>query len=899
MSALPPSQYSQQALDAEARFEAMLSMHEDGIMIIDGAGRIRHVNDALRHLLGAETSQLLGHAIQEFIPADLGERVLQCLSSSEGLGTPDAPVAFRLQRWDGSSVEVEANGRRVMQGPDAWLAVVVRPAATRRQLEFALDASRQRLRSTFDALAEGVVVQDREGRIVDSNAAASSILGLDADQIVGRTSLDARWGAVHEDGSAFAGDMHPAMITLRTGRAFQEVVMGVHRPDGALKWLSINAVPLIDATQTVVGAVTSFFDITERKANERALEAQRALNERIIETSPFGICIYDEHGDCLAANPAMARDIGASLPQVRAQNYHRLASWKTTGFHDLALRALECDEPLSLAAPAVTSFGKSAWLELTCRALDLGGRRGLMVVTRDLTEARRAEDELQRSEIKYRTLVQQATDGIFVATPDGRYTEVNDAGCRMVGYSRAEILRMCIGDLVEPEDLRRRPIQYERMRNNMPVLSERNLRRKDGSILVAEISGSALPDGNFLGIVRDIGQRRAAEEAMRAQAVAERSDKAKSEFVSRMSHELRNPLNAILGYSELFQHDREGVLSGEQEARIGHIRRAGRHLLQLIDDLLSMSRIEAGAVRLELQSLDVRALMAEAIAELAPAAARADVRLTLQLPTSAPLYIRADPTRLLQVMTNLVSNAVKYNRAGGTVTVKAQAQGDRMEVSVADDGPGMSSPQLQRLFRPFDRLGREGTDVEGTGIGLVITRGLVNLMGGHLSVTSVPESGSEFVVNLPRGLPPDTPDPAGATPPAACRRDDVKGRVVYIEDDEVNRLLMQSYLSLRPNVQLTLARDGVSGIRAAQDVAPDVVLIDMTLPDMNGLDVLRMLRTRAGPRRIFCVAVSGNAMLDDIAAADAAGIDAYLTKPVSAWDLLSKLDELLAPGHEG
>jgi PAS domain S-box-containing protein len=685
------------------------------------------------------------------------------------------------------------------------------------------------------------------------------------------------------------------MITLRSGELSQDVVMGVHKPDGTLTWISINAVPLFDASRTVTGVVTSFFDITQRKANDRALGAERELNRRIIETSPFGICIYDEHGDCLAANPAMARDLGASLTQVLAQNYHRIASWKDSGLHDLALAALEGDAPLTTAGPVVTSFGKEAWLELTFRALDLGGHQGLMVVTRDLTEAKHAQQVLEQNEIKYRTLVQQASDSIFIAAPDGRYTEVNDAGCRMIGYAREEILAMRMQDLLLPDDLQARPIQYERLRSGDPVLSERRLRCKDGAIVLAEINACLLPDGNFLGIARDIGARKAAEEALRAKEVAEQSNRAKSDFVSRMSHELRTPLNAILGYSELLQIDPQLPLRDEQREQVQRIRNAGQHVLKLIEDLLDVSRIEAGVVKLALEDFDLRDVLQEVLAELEPAASSGGIQLSLQLPWQTGLFVHADRTRLRQVVANLVSNAVKYNRAGGNVTVRAAASGERLRLSVIDSGPGMTQEQLQRLFQPFDRLGREDSKVEGTGIGLVIARSLVDLMGGQLSVHSEPGRGSEFVVDLPGARRAVARPDIARVAPIASARTDVRGRVLYIEDDEVSRLLMGAYLALRPNVELTLAKDGASGVQAAESSMPDVVLIDMSLPDMGGLDVLRALRTRTSLGCVPCVAVSGHAMPDDIAAAKAAGIDGYLTKPLSALNLLSMLDDLL-PG---
>ncbi|HVO06648.1 MAG TPA: PAS domain S-box protein [Burkholderiaceae bacterium] len=881
--------------DCQARWNALLEVSLDGAWVFDREGRVRHANPAMCRLLDREAGDVLGHAVYEFLPTDTAEAVRHRLATLDPTRPPWPLSELRVLRRDGSVVEVEAAGRLVRQGDDVCVVAVARPLAQRRQMESALDTTKQRLRSTFDALAEGVVVQDAAGRIVDFNPAACRILGLDADQLAGRTSIDPRWRAVHEDGSPYSGDTHPAMKTLRTGRPSREDVMGLHKPDDSLRWISINSQPLLDADRAIVGVVTSFSDITERKAVHRELESERQLSHRIIETSPFGICIYDEEGNCLAANPAMARDIGASLAQVLAQNYHRIESWKRSGLYELALRALETDVPLTMGGPVTTSFGKRAWLELTCRALDLGGRRGLMLVTRDLSEAKLAQQALEQSEILYRSVVQQASDGIFIAGQDGRYTEVNDAGCRMLGYTRDELLAKRMGDLIDAEDLQRMPLQVDRLRAGEPVLIERRMRRKDGSVLQVEISARMLPGGQFFGTVRDIGQHKAAEEALRAKVVAERSNRAKSEFVSRMSHELRTPLNAILGFSELLQIDPHHSLEPAQKAKLEHVRKAGHHLLTLIDDLLDLSRIETGAMKLQIEDLDVREVVREALDDLRASADAMGVRLLLEVPAGAAPSARGDRTRLRQVVANLVSNAIKYNRPGGTATVRLARIEEWVRLTVIDDGPGMTPQQLRGLFQPFNRLGREASGVEGTGIGLVITHNLLELMGGALTVRSEPGHGSEFIVDLPAAQPGcAVPVAPASVPLAVSTRADIGGRVLYIEDDEVNRVLMEAYLALRPNVELVMAVDGKSGIQAALTAAPDVVLIDMSLPDMHGLDVLRALRSSPLGRRLPCIAISADAMLEDIAAARAAGMDAYLTKPLGIAELLSTLDATLS-----
>jgi signal transduction histidine kinase len=378
-----------------------------------------------------------------------------------------------------------------------------------------------------------------------------------------------------------------------------------------------------------------------------------------------------------------------------------------------------------------------------------------------------------------------------------------------------------------------------------------------------------------------------------AKEAAELASAAKSQFLSRMSHELRTPLNAILGFSEVLQLDARAPLTPEQSLRVEQIRRSGGHLLLLIDDLLDVARIETGSLRLQIDDLDLLGAVGDVLAELkAPADARG-VRIVVQVPAAGSCAVRGDATRMRQVLLNLVSNAIKYNRPGGSVTVTVGPLDARVRVSVADTGLGMDERQLKSLFEPFNRLGRQTSGVEGTGIGLVITKSLVELMGGELSVRSRPGEGSEFAFTLA----PATGRGAASSPPnagaAGVLRTDIAGRVLYIDDDEVNRLLMQAYFSLRPGVHLTLADSGRSGIAAALASSPDLILIDMVMPDMTGSQVLQEIRAHDALRATPCIAVSANAMPQEAHAALALGFEAYLTKPLPAGVLLAEIDRFL------
>jgi hypothetical protein len=415
-----------------------------------------------------------------------------------------------------------------------------------------------------------------------------------------------------------------------------------------------------------------------------------------------------------------------------------------------------------------------------------------------------------------------------------------------------------------------------------------------------------------IGVNWDVTDNRTAEAVRQEREIALRESQAKSKFLARMSHELRTPLNAVLGFSQLLLDEETAADDGTatRRRRLEHILSAGQHLLHLINDVLDLASLEGGEVRIELQPLALAPLVAETLPLLGPLRNARPVTLRTD---GLELLVLADATRLRQVLLNLLSNAIKYNREGGEVAIEARQRGDTAIVRVADTGLGMSDQQLRHLFEPFNRLGIDGGAIEGTGIGLAIVKSLVERMGGSVHVDSTLGKGSVFELRLQAGgaaggnsgaaagRAPPLPAAASAAPataaPTAVPGTGRRCTLLYIEDNPVNAIIVSELLARRSDLVLHVAVDGADGVAQAAALQPDLILLDMQLPDCDGFEVLRRLRATPATEATPCIALSANAMPEDIERALRAGMADYWTKPLDFSVFIAALDGMFAKAN--
>lgn len=505
--------------------------------------------------------------------------------------------------------------------------------------------------------------------------------------------------------------------------------------------------------------------------------------------------------------------------------------------------------------------------------------------------------ELMKQSKRNAAIVNAAIDGFFMADMQGCLRDCNEVYCEMLGYTQEEMVTLHITDIVDATDSAG-PMSL-RIQTALECGHDRfdtRHRRKDGSWVDVEVNVTVAQIGSeafFFAFVHDITVRKQNEVSLiNAKEEAERANNAKSRFLSRMSHELRTPMNAIIGFGQLLESDTAYPLAPDQLDSVKEILNAGNHLLELINEVLDLARIESGRLDFTLEPVKVSPLVKESVTLLQPLINSRQITVKLDLDGDCSIWV--DRLRMRQILLNLLSNAIKYNRHAGSIRIGCLHYKERVRITMSDTGKGIPADKLSVLFKPFERLESAYDSVEGSGIGLALSKKLTEAMNGTIGVESFPDQGSLFWVDFPRVNDGESVAASGSAADVVLAESaKVSSTVLYMEDNPANLRLVQKIIGKYSGLVLLDAHLGKLGLEIAKTRHLDLILLDINLPDMDGFEILRELQANPATRDVPVLAISANAMARDIKRGLEAGFAGYLTKPLDIPKFLAVIDSQL------
>jgi PAS domain S-box-containing protein len=672
----------------------------------------------------------------------------------------------------------------------------------------------------------------------------------------------------------------------------------VRRKDGSAMWFENRVLGVLDEKGALTGFTGVFRDIDRQIVAGGELRASEERFRLLAEHASDVVVQLDADGLLRWLSPSTEQILGHRIADLVGRRARDLVHPDDVAIVAAAQENASSGEGTRFEARYRRSDGSYIWMSVIGTSLldERGVSVGRVSSARNIDAERATRDALAASEEQFRFLVENAQD-VVVRTQDGQLVFVSSSIQRVLGWSPGEVMQQAPEGFIHPDDWAL-SAHYRSDAGDRTISNVRlRVRHRDGDYRWIELTARPVDIGdghrNTVAVLRDVSERVEAEEALAAATVeAQAANLAKTTFLSRMSHELRTPLNAVLGFAQLLGMD---PLSDEQRSAVEQILNGGRHLLELINEVLDIARIESGRMTLSPETVSAADVISECLDLVRPLALQHDVIVEHFDAAACSDQLFVDRQRAIQILLNLITNAIKYNRAGGRVRVKCEHTDDHPDdviIAVADDGVGISGADLPKLFAPFERLGAASTAVEGTGIGLALSRGLAEMMHGDVTVESTIGVGSVFRLVLPRA--DETVDHATLVErPSTVDAASAPRTVVYLEDNAANAMLIRSVLARRGFVHLTVATRGIEALELILASPPDLVLLDLHLPDIGGDEVLRRLRSDPRTASTPVVVLTADAAPQVREHLIAIGADAFLAKPVEISDVLSWVDEPL------
>ncbi len=757
----------------------------------------------------------------------------------------------------------------------------------RKEAEDKVRASEARLLSILETSPIGVGISI-DGKTAFLNERQREILGWEEETSIGHSTK-----TIYAD----PGRRDELLQVVRDKGFIRDAEVLLRQPGGREVWTLATLHPIEYEGKN--GIISWNYDITERKRIEATMTS-------VFESAPIPMVLSrGPRGEVIRINQRAADLQGLTVEEAIGHSAMDYFADPEEGARLLQI-ARETGRVDDFEYAIRTAAGERQALAAG-QVIDYEGRPALLVGYYDITERTEAQKALA-DQLKFtEALLDTMPNPMFVKDAERNYVRFNRAYVEMFGVDRDKVIgktEMALTHLPLEVRATYHEEDGELLRTGGSAHTE-TTRTVDGEEremiyrrAVFELGDGVV--GGIVGILVDISKHKQAERDLRvATQAAEAANQAKSEFLSSMSHELRTPMNAILGFSELMVTNDDEPLSEEQAESVREIRKGGRHLLALINDVLDLAKVETGKLNLSIEDVGLAGILDECVTFTEVLAEKRGIALVDRTAGRALPAVRADHTRSKQVLLNLLSNAVKYNRENGEVILECGDTGDGFaRISVTDTGHGIAAEKQSQLFQPFSRLGAEFTDVEGTGFGLSISKNLVELMGGRIGADSIEGQGSTFWIELPLAAGAATAAgqhavDAGAAPAPTADAAGQGNLILYIEDNPANLRLMERIVGRAPGLDLLTAPSAELGIELAEAHQPAIILMDINLPGIDGFAALERMRRSQKTNHIPVVALSANAMESDIKKGRAAGFRNYLTKPIQVDEVLAAIDEAL------
>ena len=924
----------QQALrDSSVLVQTILNTVVDGIITFHAtSGIIETVNPAIERMFGYSAAELKGQNFKLLIPGfepALRKGSVEYTGRCKNAG--NIPLEF-------ATGEMWLNGERYITG-------ILRDITARKQVEEALLNEGALQSAIFNSANFSSIATDAKGVIQIFNVGAERMLGYSATEVMNQITpaeisdpqeIIARATALSVELDTPITPGFEALV-FKASRGIEDIYELTYiRKDGSRFPAVVSVTALRDDQNSIIGYLLIGTDNTARKQVEAErqhwLNIQEETNKQLqqayvtlqISEEKFAVTI-NSIGDAVIATDAAAR---VTLLNPLAEQLTGWTQAEASGRSvDEIFHIINKETRLTSTIPVfatldtgtihglanhtvlIARHGSECDIADSCAPIrDRDGKViGAVLVFRDVTGEYAAQKALRDQQFYTRSLIESNIDAIVTTDPSGTITDLNQQMEVITGHTRDELIgtpfKNHFTDPSQAEAAIKRVLKECKVTN-----FELTVRAKDGEQTMVSYNAANFydQDGILQGLffaARDVTERKRVDKVLqentveleKAKAIAEKANLATSDFLSSMSHELRSPLNAILGFSQLMDSDSPPPTPAQKES-IAQILHAGWYLLELINEILDLAVVESGRLSLSLEAVSLPDVMIECKAMIEPQAQKRGINMTFPQ-FDEPCYIKADHTRVKQVLINLLSNAIKYNKLGGSVNVDCVATtSGGIRISVKDTGAGLTPENITQLFQPFNRLGQETGGEEGTGIGLVVSKRLVELMQGMIGVESSVGVGSVFWIELSVENDPHSRyinsaiQMASITPMITGTRSHL---LLYVEDNPANLKLVEQLIARRPDLRLLTAQNGMDGINLARTCIPDVILMDINLPGISGIEAMKILRLDTLTAHIPILALSANVMPRDIEKGLDAGFFRYLTKPIKVDQFMVTLDEVI------